>query len=81
MSRDVGKAIAFTQLIGKQDTDVPNPGRHRDMLPGESSSDLVVDVKNGNYFEGGDTVQGDEEKKGKCVVERDALLHALGPST
>jgi hypothetical protein len=26
-------------------------------------------------------VQGDEEKKGKCVVERDALLHALGPST
>lgn len=53
---DVGKVIVFIQFIGKQDIDVLNLGCYWDMLLGELSSDLVVDVKNGNYFEGGDIV-------------------------
>lgn len=73
---EVGKTIAFAQLVCEEDADVENPGGPAGVSSGESGGDLVIESEDGKDFEGGDAVEGEEEDGSKGDVESGASLES-----
>ena len=80
MSCHVAKPVALTELVCEENTNVPYPRCCWYVLSRELRCELIVDVENGEDFGSRDAVEDDEEKDGKGIVERYALVHTARTS-
>lgn len=61
----------MTQFIGEEDSNVECPGGESNILLGEGSGDLEVEVEDCKDLEDAEAVEGEEENNGEGEVESD----------